>query len=117
MKRIGAVIASVVAGLAIAVATAWAAGVLVYIGPGPAVVRKTLAWIFVALGLAALGALGVRRARRWAIIGFLAAFALVLVVWESPTPSNDRDWQPEVAVLPYATIAGDLVTVHNIRQQ
>jgi len=26
-----------------------------------------------------------------------------------------RDWQPEVAVLPYADIAGDLVTVHNIR--
>ena len=43
------------------------------------------------------------------------AFALVLVVLVSATPSNDRDWQPEVAVLPYATIDGDRVTVHNIR--
>lgn len=30
-------------------------------------------------------------------------------------PSNDRDWQADVAVLPYAAIAGDTVTVHNIR--
>jgi hypothetical protein len=40
---------------------------------------------------------------------------LVLVAWNSPKPSNDRDWQTEVAVLPHATINGDLVTVHNIR--
>jgi len=30
-------------------------------------------------------------------------------------PSNDRDWQPDVTVLSYAEINGDLVTVHNIR--
>jgi hypothetical protein len=29
--------------------------------------------------------------------------------------SNDRDWQPDVAILPSADIKGDLVTVHNIR--
>jgi hypothetical protein len=115
MRRIGAAAALVAAGLAIAVATAWGAGVIFYLGPGSGGVRKTLAWIFVALGLLALGALAVRRGRRWTITGFLAAFALVFVVWQSPTPSNDRDWQPEVAVLPYATIDGDLVTVHNIR--
>ena len=41
---------------------------------------------------------------------------MVLVLWWSAIePSNDREWQPEVAVLPYATFDGDLVTVHNIR--
>jgi hypothetical protein len=30
-------------------------------------------------------------------------------------PSNDRQWQADLALLPYATIAGDIVTVHNIR--
>lgn len=30
-------------------------------------------------------------------------------------PSNNRDWQPDVAVLAYADINGDLVTVHHIR--
>ena len=113
--RLGAAVALVVAGLVIAVVTGCGAGVLYYLGPGPGGVRKTLAWIFVVLGLVALGALALRRARRPTVIVFLAAFALVLVVWESPKPSNDRDWQPEVAVLPYATIDGDRVTVHNIR--
>ena len=115
MRRIGAIVGLIAAGLAITVATGWGAGVLFYLGPGPGGVRTTLAWIFVALGLVVVGALAVRRARRPAAIAFLAAFALVWVVWESPTPSNDRDWQPEVAVLPYATLNGDLVTVHNIR--
>src|SRR5687767_8240183 len=30
-------------------------------------------------------------------------------------PSNNRDWNPDVAVLPYAEIGKDSVTVHNIR--
>jgi hypothetical protein len=35
--------------------------------------------------------------------------------WGSIVPSNDREWRPEVAVLPHATIAGNFITVHNIR--
>jgi hypothetical protein len=78
-------------------------------------VRSTLAWGFGALGLLALVGLAVRRARRPAAIGFSSAFALVLVVWGSTTPSNDRDWAPEVAVLPFAIVDGDRVTVHHLR--
>src|SRR5262245_65476181 len=74
-----------------------------------------LAWGFAALGLVTVATLAVSRARRLALAAFAAALVLVLIAWSSPTPSNDRDWQPEVAVLPYATIKGDLVTVHNIR--
>ena len=113
--RIGTVIALGVAGLAMAVATGWGALVLFYLAPGPSWMRSALAWSFVALGLVALAALAVRRARWPATIGFAGAAALVLVVWGSTRPSNDRDWQPEVAVLPHATIDGDRVTVHNIR--
>jgi hypothetical protein len=29
--------------------------------------------------------------------------------------SNDRDWQPDVAMTPYATINGEMVTIHNVR--
>jgi hypothetical protein len=113
--RIRRVVALIVAGLAIAGATGWGALVLFYLAPGSSGVRSALAWGFVALGLVALGALAVRRARWPAGIGFVVAFALVLVVWGRATPSNDRDWQPEVAVLPYAVIDGDRVTVRNIR--
>jgi uncharacterized protein YceK len=34
---------------------------------------------------------------------------------EARKPSNDRDWQPDVAVLAYADIDGSKVTIHNIR--
>jgi hypothetical protein len=52
---------------------------------------------------------------RWAAALCLAGFAAVLLWWLAIPPSNDRAWQPDVAVLPFATFAGDLVTVHNIR--
>ena len=49
----------------------------------------------------------------------LLVFGLVwgaLVLWWSTIPaSNSRDWQPDVAVLPSATLDGDRVTLHNIR--
>jgi hypothetical protein len=46
---------------------------------------------------------------------FLAAFGGV-VVWFLLIPaSNDRDWRPDIALLPYADINGDIITVHNIR--
>jgi hypothetical protein len=46
---------------------------------------------------------------------FLAAFAgIVAWFWLIP-PSNNRDWQPDVAILPYAEIKGNAVAIHNIR--
>ena len=114
-RRIGVVVSLVLAGLVLAGATAWGALALYYLAPGSAGVRTALAWSFVVLGVVTLGALAVRRLRWWGVLGFAAAFGLVLVVWGSTTPSNDRDWAPEVAVLPYATIDGERVTVHNIR--
>ena len=56
-----------------------------------------------------------RRVRWPAFVAFAGGLVLVVVAWNSVKPSNDRDWQTEVAVLPYVTINGDLVTVHNIR--
>jgi hypothetical protein len=63
-RRIGTIIALVVAGLAMAGATGWGALVLFYLGPGSGGVRTVEAWSFAAIGLAALGTLIVRRARR-----------------------------------------------------
>jgi hypothetical protein len=73
------------------------------------------------LGLAAAFALGtvaaflLLRNRRQTMLGFCAVFAVVLVWWTSIEPSNERGWQAEVAVLPYGTRDGDLVTLHNVR--
>ena len=57
------------------------------------------------------------RFRRWcsrALAAYLALFALLRGWWCSK-PSNERDWQVDVAMLSYAEIEGDVVTVHNIR--
>jgi hypothetical protein len=49
------------------------------------------------------------------VLIFCAAFVLLVVWWLTIAPSNDRDWQPDVAVLPWAEIDGERVTLHNIR--
>jgi hypothetical protein len=53
--------------------------------------------------------------RRRALIAHITQLALVMIWWTTITPSNDREWQNDVSVLPHATVSGDLVTVHNIR--
>ena len=54
------------------------------------------------------------RRRRTVLISMCAFALLVLLFFQIPA-SNERDWQPEVAVTPYATINGDMITIHNIR--
>ena len=45
----------------------------------------------------------------------IAAFGCVLGWWLVLPASNTRNWQKDVALLPYADIEGNRVTVHNIR--
>jgi hypothetical protein len=42
-------------------------------------------------------------------------FALLLILFLRIPASNDRDWQPEVAVTPWAERDGNLITIHGIR--
>jgi hypothetical protein len=44
-----------------------------------------------------------------------ASFAAILVWWSTVTPSDDRDWQPDVARSVTATIDGDCLVVSNVR--
>ncbi len=46
---------------------------------------------------------------------FAGLFMLPLACFYLMRPSNDRVWQPDVAQLPYAGIAGDEVILHNVR--
>jgi hypothetical protein len=99
-------------GLAVTGATLWGA-LAIYHSPLPgAPLRLGLA---VAFALGTGGAFLVLRHRRRTLVGFAVVFAAVLLWRASIEPSHQRDWQTEVAVLPYATRDGDLVTLHNIR--
>ena len=55
----------------------------------------------------------VRRPRSAVVTG--AGFIVVLIWWLWLPPSNNRDWQADLVVLPYSDIVGNQVTIHNIR--
>ena len=93
----------------------WGALALALVGPGGDTGRLVLAAIYGLAGLAAIVALVLHRGVRVALPVFAVALVAIGVWWSSIKPSNERDWQPEVARLAYATIDGNLVTVHNIR--
>ena len=44
----------------------------------------------------------------------LAGWVAGAILFATP-PSNNRNWQPDVALLPWAEIQGSRVTIHNIR--
>jgi hypothetical protein len=93
--------------------TLWGAAALYYSGPHG--LHITLAVGYGLCGLTTLIGLVMSHWRRRAMVCFAAMFAALLAWRSTIEPSNDRNWKPEVAVMPYATIDGDLVTVHNIR--
>jgi len=90
---------------------AWASAAL-YFGPLESIAGA------VVLGLATLVASSssARRLGSWTpILVWGLLFAIFLFVWGRVEPSNDRKWQSDVALLPYADIDGDEVTIHNVR--
>ena len=101
-----------IAGALLAPALLWSGAALWFDGP----TSRPLAGVLVAALFAACGALlwRVRPARR-GLAGCGLVFLAVLAWWLSLQPSNDRDWQPQVARLPHASIEGDRVTIQNVR--
>lgn len=103
---------------------------------------SSITWLVLLIGgLWAFGALWFdfphEMGRKWAAFAFALLFILVpvflrprwrakLVIaiiigalavwWLNIQPRQFRDWKPEVALLPYAEIDGDIVTIHNVRK-
>ncbi len=97
--------------LALCGMTAWGS-LAIFFSYLPNDVKPILSILFALVQLAVLFFL---KPKGLAYAVFFALFAIVLAGWFSMKPSNDREWQADVAVLPYADIDGDRVTVHNIR--
>ena len=115
MRRISAAIGLILLVLFTIASGAWGALALLYSSPLSETARIVLAAIFGIVALVAAIALAVRRWRWRAAGAYCVAFIALLAWFFSLAPSNDRDWQADVATLPYATVAGDIVTMHNIR--
>jgi hypothetical protein len=94
---------------------AWAIGVMYFAGPGDADTRAALTLAVGALALLTIVLLFLRRRAVTALTTYIVVLGAVSVWWAGIKPSNERHWEPDVAVLAHATIEGDRVTVHNIR--
>jgi hypothetical protein len=114
-KRITRVLLAILLIICLCVCTGW--GVLaIYFGDSQTSLLQTaLAAGFGMTGFITLIGIWYARTRSKVLIFFLLLFVIVLVWWFNIEPSNDRHWQTPTAKLPYATIEGDLVTMHNVR--
>jgi hypothetical protein len=115
MIRLASIAGLALLGFLTAATGVWGVLALAYSGPQSDVLRYGLAAAFGLASLAALVALGVRGWRWRAVGAYLVLFTLLLAWWRGIEPSNQRDWQTDVAKLAYAEIEGDIVTVRNIR--
>jgi hypothetical protein len=98
--------------LTIAAMTIWAVSALYYSPILPEKWRVLAAASYAAVTVLAF--ISLRRRGRTAIVAVIAFAVLVGLFFRVPA-SNDRDWQTEVAQPPYATINGDKITIHNVR--
>jgi uncharacterized protein DUF4105 len=92
--------------------TIWAVGALYYAPLVPKNWRFLVAISYAVITIAAFLLLphNVRT-----LFGFTLLFALLVVMYFQIPASNERDWQPEVAVTPWAERVGDLITIHGVR--
>lgn len=90
---------------------AWATLAIYYSNLPSAGLRLALAMVFAAL---AIWLLWLSRDRRASVV-FTVLFLGVVAWWLSISPSHDRPWRPEVAVMPRATIDGDRVRITGVR--
>ncbi len=97
------------AGVLIAV---WMVGAIYYDVCGGA---KWGRWVMLAWVVGAIAILAFWRPIWQPIVALLGAELLFLVWWYRLKPSNDRDWDPSLAVLPRAVMTGDAVTIENVR--
>jgi hypothetical protein len=112
VKRIARFLVKMVFAVIAAIMVLWSIGAIYY---------SNLPWSFlrtgaaIALPIICIAIFFAIKPFRNAVLVFLAVFAVVLIWWLLIPASNNRDWQPDVKVLPSAQINGNMITVRNIR--
>jgi hypothetical protein len=89
---------------------AWGMSALWFDGPASRPVAGVLA-----AGLTAVSLAGPLVAGRRGLAAAGVAWIVLLAWWLRIPPRADRDWLPDVAAVPSAEIAGDRITVRNVR--
>ena len=114
-KRVGYLLALGAAELLMLLATGWGVLALRYWDHAPPLLRNVLGVGYGIASLALMIGFAVSRRRLHTGMAFAVLFGLLVACWFFIAPSNDRHWEPESAVLSYATIEGNRITLHNIR--
>lgn len=91
---------------------AWAFGALWFDFPASPAVGHWVAWGFLAV-IAMILSLARGSGRK--AIAILIPVLGVAMWWMTLRPSNDREWQPDVARTAWAEVNGDEITLHNVR--
>lgn len=91
--------------------TLWAVAALYFDFP--------ISWLRLPLSIAYLtfltGTLWRTKASCKGILLWIGSLVAITIWWLTLAPSNNRNWQPDVAQMPWAEIHGDFATIHNIR--
>jgi hypothetical protein len=111
IARVRKILATILVGLVLLLVVAWTYGALYYTFPFGAL-RAAAA---VAFAVGSVIALIFVKRKRIAVGAILLGFAATLGWFLSIRPRTDRNWLPDVAVLPRAEVDGDLVRVHGVR--
>lgn len=116
LKRTGRFFKLLILFLWLTSTTAWAA-LAVYFGDSYGETIHLILSIVVALiGLGAvIDLLFIPSRGKRTLLIHGGVFLVVLLWWFNIQPSNDRNWQVDASKLAHASIEGDLVTVHDIR--
>lgn len=111
MSRLFFVLLQILLTLTLLGTAAWGVGLLIFRLPGATGIAAA-----VGFGLAGLaGAVGIWSGAPRLPLAFAMLFIGLLGWWGSLKPSHERNWIPELARLPQMSVAGNSLTVTNLR--
>jgi hypothetical protein len=113
MRRLAAFLVLLLTSLAGLLWAAWGFGALAYRLPFSAPLPQLAGGLFALIVLAAIGGLW-RKTWRPAKLALLASLGL-MIWWGTIHPRHDRDWIPELTRLAQIEMAGEIMTVSNLR--
>jgi hypothetical protein len=103
---------NILLGITLTATTLWGVGALYF---SPLVPARWRAFAAASYGTASIFAFALLPYPGRTAIAALAVFAVLVILFLRIPASNDRDWQPEVAITPHAEINDDIVTIHGVR--
>ena len=115
MRKIAIFLAYTLLSITLILLSSWGTLALFYANTSHEIIRYGIVFLFGLISLVALVTIITHKFHRQALVLYTLSWVVLLIWYSTVQPSNDREWQEDVAVLPYVTQDEDNVTFHNIR--